>query len=173
MLVNRIHGRLEEVVEAGMRSLGPSIDAIGLGDSIRTSWPEVVAAAIALGRFEEADRALALVGDRPRGHIPPFFRAQLGRLQALLAAAEGRNDVVEEPLSASIEMFAGLGYPYWLAVTQTDLAGWLIDRGRGSEAAPLLEDAISALTPLRAAPALDRATALADTLRARAGELAR
>jgi hypothetical protein len=47
------------------------------------------------------------------------------------------------------------------AVTQTDLAAWHTDQNQPDQAAPLLEQAIATLTPLRAAPALTRAQELA------------
>ncbi|HEY5317555.1 MAG TPA: hypothetical protein VIJ20_06210 [Solirubrobacteraceae bacterium] len=65
---------------------------------------------------------------------------------------------------------ATLGYPYWLARAQLDLAAWLIDRGRGEEAAPVLGEATAALEALGAAPALARAQALGVAL---AGVIAR
>ena len=60
--------------------------------------------------------------------------------------------------------FAELGYPYCLAIAQTDLANWLFGQGRPGDAAPLLDDAIASLTPLGAAPALARAQALRGSL---------
>jgi hypothetical protein len=80
-----------------------------------------------------------------------------------LAAAEGRHETVEQGLNDAVEKFEALGYPYWLAVTQTDLAAWLIGAGRSDEAAPLLEHAITTLMALRAAPALARAQELTRT----------
>jgi hypothetical protein len=53
-----------------------------------------------------------------------------------------------------------LGYPYWLAVAQTDLGEWLISQGRSGEAEPLLDEAADVLRRLGAAPALARVAAL-------------
>ena len=170
VLLSRVDGRPEEALEFGLRTLEPAIAAVGLADGFRHAWPAVLGAAIDLGRLDDARQVLGVLADRPRGHVPPFLRAQLARGQALLAAAEGRHETVEAGLNAAIDGFAGLGYPHWLAITQTDLAAWLIDQDRRGEAEPLLEDAIAALTPLRAAPALDRAIALTG---APTGELAR
>ncbi len=57
-------------------------------------------------------------------------------------------------------MFTGLGYPYWRAVTETDLAAWLIDQHRHTEATPLLDQATATFEGLRATPALARAAEL-------------
>jgi len=56
--------------------------------------------------------------------------------------------------------FRALGYPYWLARAQMDLAAWLIDSGRAAEAGPLLDAAIEVFGSLGAAPALARAEEL-------------
>ena len=61
----------------------------------------------------------------------------------------------------AISQMRELGYPYWLAVTQTDLAEWLIGQGRREEAEPLLEEAMDTFRSLRAAPALARAQSVA------------
>ncbi len=76
-------------------------------------------------------------------------------------AAENNHDPVNDDLQVAISSFQKLGYPYWLAVAETDLAAWLIDQGRREEATPLLEHAIDTLTGLRAIPALERAEQLA------------
>ena len=85
------------------------------------------------------------------------MRAQLARSRGLLAAARSDHDAVEADLLAAVEGFRSLGHVYWLARAQTDLAAWLIERGRGDEAGPLLDEAILTLERLGAAPALARA----------------
>jgi hypothetical protein len=133
-------------------------------EAVRVAWPFAVEASLALGRRGDAQTLIELLADRPRGHLPPYLRAQMTRANALLTATEGRHEIVERDLADAIDQFATLAYPYWLAVTQTDLAGWLIDRDRSDEAAPLLEEALVALTPLRAAPAIARAQQLSSTI---------
>ena len=142
--------------------LATAIDTLSPAtDAVRDSWPQILDAALTLGRHDDAHRVLELLASRPPGHIPPYLRAQLARGRALLNAAENNHDTVNDDLRVAIDSFEKLGYPYWLAVTQTDLAAWLIDQGRGEEAPPLLEHAIDTLTALRAAPALERAEQLA------------
>ena len=158
-------GRYDEALEHGLRMLGPAIDSLGVAhESVRDGWPEALAAALALNRIEDARRLMALLADRPTGHIPPYLGAQLARGRGLLHAAEGDHDDVERDLQMAIGTFEKLGYPYWLAVAQTDLAAWLIGESRASEAAPLLDEAADTLESLGATPALARVQELSRSL---------
>ena len=131
-------------------------------ERVRELWPDALGAALALRRHEDARRLLTMLSDRPPGHVPPYLRAQLERGRALLAAAEGRDEEVEAGLRRAAEQLHDLGCVYWVAVTQADLAGWLIDGGRAAEAAALLDEAIGVFESLGAKPALTRARRLAD-----------
>ena len=97
------------------------------------------------------DRGTGSQATRPKNDIPPHLLAHLLRGQALAAAAEDRHDAVESDLHASIDGFRELGYRYWLALAQTDLAAWLRSRGRRGEAARPLDEAIEALQAIGAA----------------------
>jgi hypothetical protein len=48
---------------------------------------------------------------------------------------------VEQDLRAAVTGLDVLGYPYWRAVAQADLAAWLGGTGRGREAAAVAEQA--------------------------------
>jgi class 3 adenylate cyclase/tetratricopeptide (TPR) repeat protein len=134
-------------------------DAVNYGDgeNFRAEWPAAMQAALALGRIDTADELIALLEQVPPGIIAPYLRAHLSRGRAQVAAARGQHDDVEQHFRAAADTLAVLGYPYWLAVVQTDLAEWLRGRGRTAEAAELLEPAIATLQRLRAEPALRRA----------------
>jgi hypothetical protein len=149
-----LSGRLGEIVA----DEGPASQACRIG------FPSVVEAALELGRTEDATKLLALLAERRPGHVPPFLRAQLTRGRGLLAAAEGDSAEARTHLRGAIDAFVALGYPYWLARVQSELAGVLISDDRVAEARPLVEEAISALTRLGAAPALARAQSLASGL---------
>jgi tetratricopeptide (TPR) repeat protein len=154
-------GRAEEALEQGKRMLSHAIDKLGASNqSVRNAWPEALAAALALARPDDAHWLLTLLAERPPGHIPPYLEAHLIRGRARLAAAEGRNDTVEEDLNRAVAGFQTLGYPYWVAVTQADLVAWLTAQQRGSETAALLSHATAILRSLGAAPALARAREL-------------
>jgi hypothetical protein len=153
-----------EALDLGLRMLGPTIKLLTPAhDSVRDVWPDTLHAALRLGRHEDAHHVIGMLADLPPGHIPPYLRAQLARGRALLNAAEGHHDTVEPDLNTAIDAFDTLGYPYWRAVTQSDLAGWLIDQQRADDANPLLDRAIITLQQLRATPALTRAQAISRT----------
>jgi class 3 adenylate cyclase/tetratricopeptide (TPR) repeat protein len=153
--------RSEEALDLGMRMLAPTIKRLSAAhDTVRMSWPFTLDAALAAGRFDDARAVLALLSEWPRGLVPPYLHAQLRRGRALISIATGEEDEVEPALRDALARFTTLAYPYWLAVTQTDLAAWLIDQGQDVEAVGLLETALATLTPLCAAPALERVHAL-------------
>jgi ATP/maltotriose-dependent transcriptional regulator MalT len=154
-------GHTATAVEQGQRMLGPAMQTLGAGNqSVRFGWPDTLHAALALGRLQDARSLLALLADQPPGHIPPYLNAQLARGRGLLAAAEGEHDAVETHLTGAIDGLRALGYPYWLAVTQTDFGAWLINRNRDNDATSPLNEAIATLKSLDAAPALARAKGL-------------
>ena len=159
--VNLAEGHAEKVIETGPELLKTAISTLGASnESVRYAWPDTLQAALSLERLDVARGLLALLSEQPPGRVPPYLEAQLVRGCGLVAAAEGRHDAVEADLTAAIERFRALGYPYWLAVAQTDLAGWLVEQGRGTEATQLLDEAVTALASLGAAPALARAQAV-------------
>jgi tetratricopeptide (TPR) repeat protein len=150
-------GRSDEALAMGQEMLPSIIEKLGpASEPVRDGWPITLQAALTLGRVEEARELLALLESRPPGHIPPHLEAQLARGRALAGALAGAHEEVEAELHRAIEGLGKLAYPYWLAVTQTDLAEWLVRQGRREEAEPLLSEAGTALTELGARPALER-----------------
>jgi hypothetical protein len=87
-------------------------------------------------------------------------RAQLARGRGLVARDRGDANAAAAELGAAIEGFRSLGFPYWLATAQTDLADVLVHSGRVDEASPLLDEARTAFSRLGAAPAVQRAEAV-------------
>ncbi|MBV9604799.1 MAG: hypothetical protein JO027_06820, partial [Solirubrobacterales bacterium] len=144
-------GLVCSAIPAVIAGEGPASQASRIG------FPCALEAALELGRVAEAADLLALLADRPRGHVPPFLRAQLTRGRGLLAADAGERATAHAHFTAAIQAFSALGYPYWLALTRMDLGALLIDEGSFDEARSILDDAIAALGELRAAPALARA----------------
>jgi class 3 adenylate cyclase/tetratricopeptide (TPR) repeat protein len=156
-------GDFEEALKRCWAVLDRGTEAFDPADEdVRQAWPNGVGAALGLGRTDEMLRLIGLVEEQPPGLVPPFLRAHLDRARGLAALAEGRGEEAEEHLLAALEAFLALGYPYWMASTRTDLAGWLIADGRADEAREQLGDATPVLTRLGAAPALERARALQD-----------
>ncbi len=146
-------------------AMGEIISSEGVSSQAsRIGFPVAIGAAVVLGRDGEAADLLALLANRPPGHVPPFLRAQLARGDGLLAAADADHATAEARFRAAIEELSSLGYPYWVAQVQTDLGGVLIDDHRAAEARVLLDEAIAVLKDLGAAPALERAENLLASL---------
>ncbi len=159
--VHMAEGRAEDALDLGSAMLAQAIKTLGRShDTVRNAWPDTLEAAVELARLDLAGELLAPLSEQPPGHIPPYLRAHLARGRALVAAAEGEHGAAEAGLIAAVEGFGSLGYPYWLASAQTDLAAWLISQSRSSDAAPLLGEATATLKSLGAALALARAQAL-------------
>jgi hypothetical protein len=153
--------RLDVVLDGGTTTVGQAVQAVGpLHESLRLLWPDTLDAAIASGRTDIAAELVEMFESEPRGRLSPYLRAELHRGRGLVAAARDVHDEVEAQLTAAVADLRSLGYPYPLARAQIDLAAWMIGQGRQAEATKVLADAVAALTPLRAAPLLGRASEL-------------
>ncbi len=89
--------------------------------------------------------------------VPPFLRMQVRRAEALVSAARGRSDGVEEHLRAAEAAFGDLGYRYWHARIRLDLAEWLAHEGRADEATALANAAAITFEELGVEPMRARA----------------
>ena len=99
-------------------------------DATRQLWPDVVEAVLAAGDPQPARRLIDELAARPPGTVPPYLRAQLGRLRGLAANAGGEDhEAAVADLTAAVEAFRTLAYPYWLARAQLDLAVMLAGHG--------------------------------------------
>jgi tetratricopeptide (TPR) repeat protein len=151
-------------------TMGEIIDREGASSQAsRIGFPCALEAALELGQTRQATELLALLADRPPGHVPPFLRAQVDRGRGLLAVDAGELAVAHEHFTSAIAALSALGYPYWLARVRTDLGALLASEGRTEEARGVLEEAIAALEQLRAAPAVARASAVLARLPVAAG----
>ena len=130
-------------------------------EGVRLAWSGAMEAALELGQLDEAEALAALLAEQPRGAVPPLLRAELARGRARIDAARGRSEDVEAGLRRACDELAALGYRYFTARAQTDLAAWLIAEGREPEAAAVRDAAIAILEALGAEPALARARELA------------
>jgi hypothetical protein len=155
-------GRTEDALLAARLAADEAAEASGfMSESFRLAWPLALEAALRSDKLTEAAGLLAKVSEASPGHVPPYLRAQLARYTALLDVAKGETSEVEENLRSAVETLGKLGYRYWLARAEADLARWLTSQGRGQEAGTLLSEAISTLTELGAQPDLDRLGATA------------
>jgi len=152
-------------LEAALRAIGESLrGGIGLAhEAIRLAFPCAVDAAMAIPDLDEADRLVELLTSRPPGEIPPFLRAQIRRARSLSTAARGSDEGVEEGLLTAEEVFRDLGYPYWTARVQLDLAEWLTAQARVGEAVEHAGEAAATFERLGTQPMLVRARALCES----------
>ena len=121
-------------------------------------WAPVVELQLRAGNVDEAESVLALAAPLLGGRSRPITRAEHARLSGMIAAARGQDP--EEDLRAAETAHVAYGAPFLLARTRHELAAWLVSQGRGSEAAPLIEQARATYTQLRAAPHLEALAAL-------------
>jgi tetratricopeptide (TPR) repeat protein len=156
-MVDLADGRGQEGLTRLMGTVRDSAAGRLAGDTARLAWPAAVDGALALDRLDDVAWLVSLLEHEPPGHLSAYMSAQLARAQGLLAAARGEHGDVEAHLDAALERFTSLRYPYWAARVRTDLAAWLVERERTTEAVPLLDDAIAELERLGAVPALERA----------------
>ncbi len=155
--------RLDEALDAAAPTAEAALNAYGLRtNGFRLAWPLALEAAIASGHMDRARSLLNLVDDPPAVQPPPYLEAQHAHYRALLSAANGGHDTVEPDLRHAVDILSELGYPYWLAQTQADLARFLASQGKAVEAQRLIADAIGTLTRLGAQPALDAAREVAE-----------
>ena len=154
--------RHEDALERGLELLDSSAELLG-GTAYTPdwdAWPSMLSSALALGDLEAAHGLISRFADRPSGHMPPYWRAQLSRGQGLVAAAEADLDAAEAYLRTAALQFAQTGSVYWSAVTDVDLAEVLIRQGHGDEAGSLLSDATAFFERFGAAPVLARSREL-------------
>ncbi|MGH9294821.1 MAG: hypothetical protein ACRD0B_05770, partial [Acidimicrobiales bacterium] len=156
-------GDFGRALGAALRAIDGALeDGLGLAhEVVRLGVPDAIDAALSSGNLGEADRLAELLG-RPPGEVPPFLRAQLRRARALLAAARGNDEEVEEGLLAAQAVFEDLGYLYWTARAELDLSKWLATRGNAFEAARYAGKAAAAFEVLGAGPMLAQARALSE-----------
>ncbi len=129
-------------------------------ESVRAAYPDGVDAALALGDLDAVDRMVALFAGRPPGAVPPFLRIHVRRARALAASARGDDTEVETDLRDAEADVANLGYRYWQARFQLDLAEWLARQGRSEEARGVAKSAAATFEDLRVAPMLLRARSI-------------
>jgi tetratricopeptide (TPR) repeat protein len=155
-------GEFADALDSTTRAIEEILQVDGPSNlAIRIGLPAAIAAALPLGRLADAGEVLSRLEDRPPGHLPPYVRAQMSHAYGVLAAARGDVAAAESHLRVAIDAFGSLGFPYWLAIGQTDLAELLVSGSRVTDAKPLLEEARAVFSRLGAAPALQRIDAAA------------
>jgi class 3 adenylate cyclase/tetratricopeptide (TPR) repeat protein len=149
-------GRAAEWADAGIRGTDLIHSATGIDDDFALFWPLGVEGALAANRLDEAARLIAYVASAPPGHVPHYLAAQLKRLEALLAIAEGHGEHADEALAVAAEELRRFGAPFWSARASLERGQWLHDSGRAAEAVPLFVEALRVFTELGAQPWRER-----------------
>jgi hypothetical protein len=133
------------------------IDTLGAtSQAMRFAFLEALESAFALGDLEKVEMRIAQIdGLRPRERSA-FLRAQAARFRALVAAARGEHDSVEQGFKTAEQILLEHSMPFRLAVVQLEHAEWLRSRSRSEEADPLLAEAREIFERLDAKPWLER-----------------
>jgi hypothetical protein len=147
-----------ESLASAVKAARSAYESNGLiSESFRLAWPLALEAAMRCGDLDEGKILLAMVAEAPAGHLPPYLAAQQSRYAALLTIESGQPATeVEAELRAAMETLRDLGYRYWLARAQVDLASWLGSQNRREEAGRLLADARRTFNDLHASADLQR-----------------
>ncbi len=160
--VLRAEGRHAEALVACDEVLNGEL--LGEPDDLvtRNVLGEALQSALALGRLDTVGELLARIEAIPPGKRPPSLGAQAARFRALLAAARGERDGVEQGFKTAAAVFREYGLGFHLGLTQLEHGEWLTEEGRPEEAEPLLDEAREIFERLEATPWLDRAGVMAE-----------
>ncbi len=140
--------RAAEIADAAL----PHVLATGgIDDDFPWLWPPLVRAAVAAGDVACAERLLAPVETAAPGIITPAVSAEAHWLRGLVAALRGDDAAtVEEELRTGISALQAFGALGMRAQAQEDLARWLTEQGRSTDAEPLLTAARETYTEIGA-----------------------
>ena len=86
----------------------------------------------------------------------PLLDAQIARLSARLVSTQKRDADAQGFFNRAAEGFRAVESRYWLAVTLCELAEWLAQNDRTSEAELSAEESATLFSEMKAAPWLDR-----------------
>jgi tetratricopeptide (TPR) repeat protein len=136
--------------------------------SLKTAFPQALDAALALGERERAKELLARIERLPPGRLAPSVRAHAARFRGRLAAEDGDRVAAEQGFATAASIFREYSMVFWLAITLTEHAEWLIATDRRGEAEPLLAEARETFERLEATPWLARIAAAEAAPRAEA-----
>jgi predicted ATPase/class 3 adenylate cyclase len=152
-------GRFADAL-ASSRVARTTLHALGGVDAaVKIAYEVGMTAALALGQLDTVEELLDEIEAIPPGKRPPSLRGQSARFRALLAAAQGRHDSVEQGFKTAAAIFREHGLVFNLAATQLEHGEWLREQGRDDAAEPLLAEAREIFQRLEATPWLERATA--------------
>jgi hypothetical protein len=162
-----LQGRLGDAHADGLLAFEGELVSQGFS-AASVALSTAIEAAIRLGDLDEAERLLALIAERPPGHVRPSVRAAAAHQRARLNAAHGRHDTCDVDFRYAERVFDELGYVYELADARHWYAAWLATQHLTAEAIHLATRAADTYARLRATPALTRTRGLLEELTASA-----
>jgi class 3 adenylate cyclase len=146
-----------EAARIAVESFDRLVRGMGIDDDFMVLWPPIVRAALADDDPDLAGRLLAPVAAAQPGQVSPAVAAQWRRLNGLVGAARGEDPAfVESEFRAGIDALEAFGAIGYRAQAQEELANWLINQSRPSDAAPLLDAARATYIEIGAAGWLTR-----------------
>jgi class 3 adenylate cyclase len=135
-------GEIELAALLAEESLAPLLAVSGLDDDFLVLWPPIVQAALEAGDVARVERVLAPVEEAAATVVSPAVAAQHLRLRGLQRALRGDEpELVEADLRAAVTALTGFGAVGWAARAEQDLARWLTEQGRASEAQEFVDRA--------------------------------
>ena len=133
-IIARAEGRRDDALRHAREALDARV-ALGIGhEAMKDSVVEGVEAALALGRFDEAEELLGIVASIPPGRQSPYLDAQSRRLNARIADIRGDEAQVEAGFKRAAGMLRELETPFWMAVTLLEYGEWLVSQERAEDA---------------------------------------
>jgi class 3 adenylate cyclase/tetratricopeptide (TPR) repeat protein len=133
-------GRYEESIAAAGRSIATR-EGTGQVGAVEVSYALSADAALEMGDVDRASEFLKEMGTIPRGQRSPFFRAEIARLKARLAALGGDSATAQARFEEAVAGLRPLGMRFHMAEALAQYGQWLEGEGRMEEAAPMLKEA--------------------------------
>jgi class 3 adenylate cyclase/tetratricopeptide (TPR) repeat protein len=156
-LVARMEGDPRASVDTIERELPASLEDLGISFlTTKLMLVEGLEAAFALGDIAKVEEFLAIIERHRPGERPALLDAHAVRFRAKLADTQ---EQAEQDYRRALAIFRERELVFWHAVTQLELAEWLLAQGRDDDAEPLLAEAREVFERLEARPWLERALA--------------
>ena len=167
-VVLRVQGRYTDAVAAGEEAMKARELPTGAPDAV-DGMIEAAEAAFALDDLVRIEAFLGWCRELPKVYRTQYVLAHEARVAARLAALRAEASVVEPAFGGAVARFRELAMPFWMAVSLTDHAEWLVDQDRIEDADPQLDEARAVFERLKAVSWLERLEVIQSQARAAMG----